>query len=70
MRGPIEDYYRMIAVCCLLVGSISSALFFAVQAISTKYNANVRREVTLALIASISLALGLVSILLSVGVWI
>lgn len=67
---PIDvAHFYAIAALCALLGCTFTALFFAYQAISTKNRLNARRDLTIALLASLSLGLGVVFVLLSSGVW-
>jgi len=69
--APIDGaHFKSIAALCLIIGSASTALFFAYQAISTKERLNANRDLLLALTSAVCLGFGIVFSMLSSGVWV
>jgi ABC-type Mn2+/Zn2+ transport system permease subunit len=63
------DWFQQLASVSMLCGAGATALFVAHQAIGTKQTRNVRRDVSLALFASLALGSGLLFGLLASGIW-
>lgn len=61
--------FPQIATVCLIAGFVSSALFIAHQAIGTKQNRSIKRDLAIAMFASVNLGVGFIFGLLATGIW-
>ncbi|KAK9834523.1 hypothetical protein WJX74_003611 [Apatococcus lobatus] len=71
LDSPIaEGWYPTLAVLLILAGLGSTASFFVYEVTTTKFSRNLRRELSLSIVASLFLGFGLLFLLLWTGVYV